>query len=100
MLLSLVVGSVATWRITYMLLYESGPFRIFRSLRQRLGVMYHPDDDNVMVSYRWEITTCMYCLSVWVGAAVTLLLWWRQQAVWLLLPFVFSAAAIKLGAKG
>lgn len=98
-MLDVIVGSVATWRITYMLLYESGPFRVFRVLREKLGVMYDPHDDNRMIGYRWEITTCMYCLSVWVGAAVALLLKWRRWAVWTLLPFVFSAAAIKLGAK-
>lgn len=97
MLLDLIIGSVATWRITYILLNESGPFRVFRILREKLGVMYDPHDDNVIVSYRWEITTCMYCLSVWVGAAVTLLLKLRWR--WPLLPFVFSAAAIKLSAK-
>lgn len=96
-LLDLIVGGVATWRATHMLLTENGPFRIFRKLRERSGVVYAADDDTQIVSFKYEITTCPWCLSVWVGLAATLLLRWSGVGRWLLLPFVCSAGSIFIG---
>jgi|SRR3990167_224565 len=91
----LLIGALATWRIGHMLLFENGPFRVFRAGRERLGVRYNDIDDTV-VWYRHEITTCLYCLSVWVGAAVALMLWRWPGTVWLCVPFAFSAVSIIL----
>lgn len=94
MLLLLVLGAIATWRVTHMLLLENGPWGLFREARVRLGVVYQ--DDQVL-RYRHELTVCVWCLSVWVGAAFAMLVWGLPDvAMWVMLPYVFSAAAIML----
>lgn len=50
-----------------MLIDEDGPFDVFDRIRVRLGT----DSD----SYRYKITVCYYCLSVWVVAVLALLPW-------------------------
>jgi Protein of unknown function (DUF1360) len=95
--LDLLIGSVATWRITHMLLLENGPFRVFRRLRERFGVVYGADDDTQVVSFKYEITTCPWCLSIWVATAATLLLRWSGVGRWVLLPFISSAGSVIIG---
>lgn len=93
-LLKIIVGGVATWRLSHLFLYENGPFRVFRRIRIRLGVAYHHSEENYVVSYKYELTTCIWCLSMWVGTAVTLLLRWSSWGVWLLLPPTLSAVTV------
>lgn len=93
--LAIGVGGVTTWRLSHMLLFENGPFKIFRRLREKLGVVYYPNSDDV-ASYKYEITICIWCLSMWVGTGVTIVLLLVPWAVWLMLPFVFSASAVIL----
>lgn len=63
-----------------MLLKENGPFGIFESIRSKLGV-----EEG---SYKYEITVCHYCLSVWV-ALILFFVPWQVNAV-----FAASAAVI------
>lgn len=95
-LLDFLVAGLATWRITHLLIYENGPFRVFRKLRERLGVVYYEDGDDVL-SHKYEITTCVWCLSVWVGAMVAGL-WFvaGSFALWPVMPFALSAIAVIL----
>lgn len=90
----LLIGGAATWRITHLLLYENGPFRLLRRARVLFGVVYAEDDSNDLVSFKYEITTCPWCLSVWVAMVVTLLLRLFSGARWLLLPFTFSMMSV------
>lgn len=91
--LMIVCGAVATWRIAHMLLNESGPFSVFRKAREALGVVYSADD--LVVSFKYEITVCIWCLSMWVGGLVALFLYVVPSPVnmFLLAPFVFSGVA-------
>jgi hypothetical protein len=94
-LVDLVIGGLATWRLSHLLLYEAGPFAVFRRLRERLGVEY--DEFGHVVSFRWEITTCIWCLSVWVGSGIALLIYLLPTlSVWMLLPYALSAFAALL----
>lgn len=99
MWLILVVGGLATWRITSLLLYENGPFELLRRARKKLGVVYY-DDSSEVASFKYEITVCPWCVSLWIGSAVAL--WLRfmgdvglgEVGLWLLLPLAFSAASM------
>lgn len=92
--LQLSVAAIATWRLSHMFLKENGPFRVFRQGREALGVVYDPVDEDFIVSARYEITTCIWCLSMWVGAFTALGLWLSPSLTTkLLLPYVFSAFA-------
>lgn len=92
-----IVAALATWRISHMLLYENGPFRLLRRLRVMLGVTYYDDDGSDVSSSRYEITICIWCLSVWVGAAVgSLWLLAPVWAFWIVLPYALSAVAVMI----
>lgn len=96
-LLDILTASVATWRFTHMVLTENGPFRVFRRIRERFGVVYAQDDEHQIVSFKYEVLTCPWCMSVWVGMVVTLLQFSSPKARWLLLPFVYSAGSVFIG---
>jgi hypothetical protein len=88
-ILWLAIASIATWRLTRMLLVEHGPFRIFIYYRTFIG----------RIRGLRDLASCPWCLSVWVGAAVTgtLII---PRARYLLLPFVFSAFTMWLRQAG
>ncbi len=89
----LVVAAAATWRLSHMLLKENGPYTVFRRLREKFGVTYYPDSNDV-ASYEHEITVCIWCLSMWVGAGVALLYrMFGSNASWVVAPYAFSAFA-------
>lgn len=69
--LDLLVLALATWRLAYMFALESGPWRVFERIRQKLPM--------------GGLMTCIYCLSVWM-AALTYVLWLTPGAalVWIL----------------
>lgn len=56
-LLNLLILSLATWRLAYLLAKEDGPQQLIARLRARF---YLPD--------------CLYCLSVWCAPVVYALL--------------------------
>lgn len=55
--LDLLALILATWRLSYLLAKESGPRNILTTLRGR-----------------FHLPACIYCLSVWAGAGLYLLL--------------------------
>lgn len=95
-LLSIVTGSVATWRIAHMLIHENGPWRVFRRVRELLGVVYYDDDTNDVLTAKYEITTCIWCLSMWIGGAVAAVTAAHPRAYALFIPYVYSAIAVML----
>lgn len=56
----LIVGVLAVWRITHLLALEDGPFDAVLRLRKALG-------DGTL----GHLLDCFYCLSLWVGLAVS-----------------------------
>lgn len=80
----LLVGALATWRITSLLLREDGPFYAFTSYRTAIS----------RIAALSPLATCVWCLSIWVGIGVTLV---ALTDAWLILiPFALSAATIGL----
>jgi hypothetical protein len=78
-----VLSALAVWRVTVLVAYESGPFRIVDRLRGR------------MVALGLErLVGCFHCLATWVAAGVVLvvyeLTWWSL----LLWPAVAGAVSI------
>lgn len=90
--LVLLYGLVA-WRVSSLLLREDGPFRIFDRVRDLVGA-----NRSGELSALAGLFTCIWCISVWVGAALTLTHgifvgwdWW----LWLL-PFGISTLVLLL----
>ncbi|MGA2349458.1 MAG: DUF1360 domain-containing protein [Terracidiphilus sp.] len=80
----LVLGVLATWRLTHLLAKEDGPGEIFATLRGWLGN-----------SFIGQLMDCFYCLSLWIAAPIAYLLMnkWRE---WPLLWLGLSGAACLL----
>ncbi|MGC2614865.1 MAG: DUF1360 domain-containing protein [Terracidiphilus sp.] len=57
--LRVVLGALATWRVTHLIAYEDGPWDVIASLRKTAG-------SGVL----GKLMDCFYCLSLWVAAAV------------------------------
>lgn len=62
-----LIYGLAVWRLSYMLVKEDGPGRIFRDLREATGIKH--DDDGAPIEWN-DITPlhCVYCTSLWVAA--------------------------------
>ena len=80
----LIVAALATWRISSLFLYETGPFDAFMHVRTLAS----------RTLFTAELFSCIYCLSIWIGllcAVVMLTDWWLA-----LIPFALSSVAIGL----
>ena len=88
---------LASFGVTYIIRYTSGPFNVFYKLLSLVGVRRVPvyDEDRIVVNYVEEIDTpekfltqlisCFWCLSAWISLVITVLymivepmnwLWW------------------------
>lgn len=65
-LLLFLALSLATWRISSMLVNESGPANVFRRVRNGLGVIPGEKPEN-QPHILAGIFACLWCNSVWVG---------------------------------
>lgn len=90
--LLLILACAATWRVTYLLYWEVGPFKVVMHLRALTGVKHR---DDVPIAYPdGNVFECFWCLSIWMALPVTLLMlspWWP-----VLIPFALSAVAIQV----
>lgn len=93
-LVLLVIGILATWRLTSLAVYESGPFDVFQRLRDRAGVRYDEFSQPVTSNVIGKALTCHRCASVWVGLLVALVSAQAVNAHVLLYAFALSAGAI------
>ena len=94
----LVAGCIATWRITSIIHVEG----IAAPIRRFFGGV-HDSEGNIkynplqilgrQTTFFAELFSCFWCLSVWIGAAVTIIVF---ICPYILLPFVMSAVAIIL----
>ena len=89
--LKLVVAVLATWRLSSLLVNEDGPFEMFDWLRKQIGV-YLTDENDVPLSFLGKLFECVWCISVWVGTGVLVIMYTRLWIV--LIPFALSAGAI------
>lgn len=93
---SLLLSSLATWRLTHLLMYEDGPADLLLKMRKKLGVEYDMVTNTQPVSYRGigTVFSCFWCLSVWVSTFV----YWANWPVRTILAF--SAIAIGIEKYG
>jgi hypothetical protein len=70
----LVLGMLATWRITHLFQAEDGPWDIMARLRRRVGNGF------------WgKLLDCFYCLSFWVAAPLAFIVgetWPERLLLW------------------
>ncbi|KKL69780.1 hypothetical protein LCGC14_2111500 [marine sediment metagenome] len=93
-LLELGAAALATWRLAVLTVYDTGPFRLFVRLRERLGFVYNDDGDVVSWPDNWLVSliTCVWCMSFWTTLAVCGILWVEPYIVMVLA--VWGAATL------
>jgi hypothetical protein len=74
---------LASWRITALLVYESGPFRVAERLRRLL-----------VTARLGRLVDCFHCFAVWISAAVVLLVY--EVTLWSLLLWAAVAGAVSI----
>lgn len=81
----LIILSLATYRLSYMVSSEDGPWRVFSKLRKAPPVR----------SGARQWLSCPFCFSV-TAAAVLSLLWMTEEpaAVWFVSVLAISGAAV------
>ena len=85
---------LAAWRLASLVANEDGPWMIFKRLRQRA--------EQWCNKYRfcrelgvYDLFSCEWCNSVWIGAGLTVLyLWIGETILYLALPLALSTVAI------
>ena len=60
-----VIYALATFRLASLLVHENGPAHVFDRIRQRLGVYDEGEQTSIQ-----ELFSCVWCMSVWVAAAL------------------------------
>jgi|HubBroStandDraft_6_1064221.scaffolds.fasta_scaffold664302_2 hypothetical protein len=87
-LYGLVLGVLATWRVTHLLQAEDGPADLVVRLRRAVGE-----------GFLGSLLDCFYCLSLWIAAPFALFLgatWPERAMLWL----AFSGGASLLERRG
>lgn len=96
--LSLLLLALATWRLSAMISYEVGPWRLFVRLRSIAGIIPDPEDGSPAGwnadSFLAVLFGCLWCVSVWIGAGLLLLVAVWPPALWIVGPLALSAGAI------
>jgi hypothetical protein len=83
--LLLLVSVLATWRITALVAYESGPFRSLEALRRFLVVIR-----------LGRLVSCFHCLGLWIAALVIATVYhWEPSAVLLWLAVAGGVSIIE-----
>lgn len=86
--------SLAAWRLASLIANEEGPWQMFSRLRQRAEQWCH--------NYRfcrelglYELFSCEWCNSIWIGAGLTLLYFWiGDPLLYVMLPLALSTVVI------
>lgn len=113
-LITVLLISIANWRISNMVQYEDGPFDIFIKFRNLIGLtkvedlplneqLLYPEDEFVHDgNFFAKLVECIWCLSIWVGFGLSLYLGLTKiiKKPWILIyTFVSSAITILIATK-
>lgn len=88
-MLSLIIIVLAAWRLSHLLVYESGPFAMLDRLRFYAGA-YPAACEEQRSSRVTNALCCLNCLSIWVSPVILL--------AWLYVPVLVWVLAVSAGA--
>lgn len=83
-LVAVLLGVLAVWRVTHLLVAEDGPWNVFVHLRRAAGALRLR-----------RLADCFYCASVWLAVPFALLIAREWAAIALCIP-ALSGGAIAL----
>ena len=89
---SLVVWALASWRVSWFLMRDGGPFGIMMEIRERLGFSHTVEGIPLPYfgGFPGTLFACMWCMSFWTSILVFV--------VWALFPPVAFILAAWAGA--
>lgn len=85
--LTLLIGSLVTWRVSHMLVKETGPLGIFARFRAHLA------QKQQKMGGLFDLISCMACTSVYIGAVTAL---WVSGGVLEFILYTLSFSAITM----
>lgn len=93
---TIVLYTLAVWRLSYMLVWEEGPGHVFGKLRNKVGVKHTADHRPYGESFLGELFSCLLCMSVWISLFITVgdKMLGRGRTRSLTTPLALSAGAI------
>jgi hypothetical protein len=94
-LLDLVIAALAVWRVSHMLVQESGPFSVFATLRFYADATW----DTCEVQRKTAITNalcCVRCTSIWASVGVLALMKLHLLGYGLVVVIAVSGLAVML----
>ena len=68
--LDLLIGALAVWRLSAMIAYERGPFKLFYRIRSAVGILHYDDgspDTDLATSELQQMLLCVWCSSPWLA---------------------------------
>lgn len=87
----------ATWRLTHLLMYETGPYKVLERLREATGVVHDSESGRPIAYPEGNVFECFWCLSIWVSIVILPIGFWAWPAV---LVLALSATAIWIEVYG
>jgi hypothetical protein len=82
MVINFIIMSLATWRISSLLVNEDGPYQTLAEFRSRV------------IKYT-KAFECIWCVSLWIAGFMAIAYYFAPlYAIWIMLPFAISAGAI------
>lgn len=86
--------ALATFRISVLLVDEHAPFGLAQRWRERIGVR-EGEHVSLQPNVLAGIFSCVWCMSLWVGLAMTGLYALDENAAfWVAMPLAFSAISM------
>lgn len=86
--------SLAAWRLASLVANEDGPWMIFKRLRLRAEQWCNQYKFCRELGL-YELVTCEWCNSIWIGVGLTALYLWVSEAIlYIALPLALSTVAI------
>lgn len=86
---SIIEGSLITWRVSSLLVNESGPYDVFTQIRNASGVSVDEYSRCIGKTEVSRALCCLWCTSLWVGIVVALV---RKEPIYR--GILYSAGAI------
>ena len=85
--ITLIIGGLVTWRVSYMLVKEDGP--LFMLARMRAYLAKNQQKRGGL----FDLISCVYCTSVWIGSVTAL---WVAESVLELIWYTLAFSAISV----
>lgn len=83
----LVIGGLATWRVSHMIVKENGPLMVFARIRAALAAI------QTRSGGFFDLISCLYCVSFWIALVAAL---WVSGDIFHKLGYALAFSAIAM----